>query len=474
MRKPLSGNIFSALILLSFIILSHGCSKTPTDPNSTIVPTVTTYNIISTVTQTTALSGGVTTTNNYGDIRANGVCYSSTNQLPTVADSKTTDTITAVNTGFNSPITGLTGATTYYLRAYTTNAAGTGYGAVITFKTLPTAAKLTTSVSTIAGNAAVGYGFADGTGSSALFSGPQYIAFNPVKNNFYISDILNNAIRGMTPAGLVSTVTTPTLGLVNGPLSSALFYSAGSIAFDAQGNAYVADLGNNVIRKITAAGVVSTLAGNGVAGYVDGAGTSAEFSSPSGVAVDANGVVYVADRDNNLIRQITPAGVVSTLAGGLANPGISQTAAPGYVDGTTGPYSVFNRPCAVAVDKNGNLYVADVNNKAIRVVTIATGATATYAGNKVQKSIVSAPIALAIDAAGTLYISDESGRILEITSQKVLYILGGALNTHAYVDGAGAVSRFANPQGLTVDAAGNVYVADFDNNVIRKITVTYQ
>src|ERR1700761_861334 len=174
MRKPLSGPIFSVLILLSVFIL-NGCSKTPRDNTITAIPFVVTYNIISTVNQTTAVSGGVTTANTYGTIRANGVCWSSTNQTPTVTDSKTTDTIAAIGVGFNSSITGLTANTTYYLRAYATNDAGTGYGAVVKFTTTNTAGTLTGTVSTIAGSAS--YGLANGPGASALFNGPQFISF---------------------------------------------------------------------------------------------------------------------------------------------------------------------------------------------------------------------------------------------------------------------------------------------------------
>jgi len=472
MRKPFSGTIFSALILLSIIILSFGCNKVPTDPSSTVVPSVVTYALISNVSQTTALSGGVITANQYGNITANGVCWSSVNAVPTIADSKTTDTLN--NNGFNSTITGLAGNTTYYVRAYATNAAGTGYGSVVKFTTLSTPGVVTATVTTLAGSTAGTYGFADGAGTAALFNGPQGIAYNSIANNLYVSDILNNLIRTMTPAGQVTTLTQPTLGLVNGPLSSALFYSPSSVAFDTQGNAYVADIGNNVIRKITTTGTVTTLAGNGVYGYVDGAGTVAEFAAPQGIAVDAQGVVYVADRGNNLIREITPAGVVSTLAGGITAVGISQQSAPGYVDGVAGNVVVFNRPSSLALDHQGNLYVSDINNKTIRVVTISNGATSTLAGNSTQKNLLGAPNAVASDAAGNLFIADQSGRVLEITTQKVLYILAGALNTSGFTNGVGAAARFNNPEGIAVDAQGNIYVSDFGNNVIRKITVKVQ
>src|ERR1700744_5160097 len=135
MKKPLSGNIFLSLLLLAAVILGAGCNKIPRDDSSVAVPTLVTYSLISNVSQTGALSGGVVTLAN-GSIKADGVCWSSTNALPTISDSKTTDTLGT--SGYISTLTGLTSGTTYYLRAYATNGNGTGYGGVVTFTTLST------------------------------------------------------------------------------------------------------------------------------------------------------------------------------------------------------------------------------------------------------------------------------------------------------------------------------------------------
>jgi sugar lactone lactonase YvrE len=469
MRKSLSGAIFSTLILLSIIIGVTGCTKTPTLSTSLTAPSVVTYNVISSLTQTTAQSGGITTNGNGGDILGNGVCWSSTNQVPTIADSKTADTVNA--TGFTSRITGLTPGTKYYLRAYSSNAAGPGYGAVITFTTPTSLSSLTTTVTTFAGSTSGTYGFLDGTGTAALFSGPQGLAYNPVAGNIYVMDALNNAIRTVTTGAVVTTLTNPALGLINGPLATAQFYGPRSVAFDAAGNAYVADYGNNVIRKITPAGAVTTFAGSGIGGYVEGAGNQAQFNGPQGVAVDAKGNVYVADRYNNAIRKITPAGVVSTLAGYLSQV-VSGLFIAGYLDGT-GTTAAFSQPTAVACDAAGNVYVADNGNHAVRMITPAAVVT-TLAGNPVQKNVVGAPSSIGVDATGNIFITDESGRVLEITAAKVLYTLAGTLNTAGFVNGTGAASLFSSPQGVTVDTQGNVYVSDFNNNVIRKIVVKFQ
>jgi sugar lactone lactonase YvrE len=478
MRKPLTGPIFLAISLLSIIIAGTGCTKTPTNMNSVVVPSVVTLNVISSLTQTTAQSGGIVTNANGGDILSNGVCWSSTNQTPTTADSKTTDTVN-VN-GFTSRITGLSPGTTYYLRAYATNVIGVGYGTVIKFTTSTTVASLTTTVSTFAGS--TNYGFLDGTGASVLFNGPQALAYNPVAGNIYVVDALNNSIRTMTTSGGVATYTNPTLGYFpwpiystyasTAPLSTALFNGPRSIAFDSQGNAYVADLGNDVIRKITTAGVVSTFAGNGTLGYLDGPDSTAQFYQPMGIVVDAQGNVFVADMGNHVIRKITPAGVVSTFAGAVASAGYPQAIAKGYYDGT-GTLAAFSNPSAMAIDAQGNIYVADPGNSAIRMITPAAVVT-TLAGNPVQKNVVGSPSALAVDAQGNLFIADQSGRILEITAAKVLYTLAGSINTAGYVDGSGSTALFNAPMGVTVDKQGNVYVGDFNNNCIRKIVVKFQ
>ncbi|MEO8884678.1 MAG: hypothetical protein ABI367_01360 [Mucilaginibacter sp.] len=458
MKRHLSG-IFFLTTLLTLIIAISGCKKSNSNATITDPPLVVTLNMATDVNQTTAKSGGAVTYTST-TVTAFGVCYSSTNQTPTTGDSKTVDA--ATTKVWSSSLTGLTANTTYYVRAYAINGNSTGYGNVITFKTRSNAVQ-TATVATIAGSTT--NGFANGAGLSAMFDGPTSIAFNPVAGNIYIGDTFNNSIRTMTTAGVVGSLTNGTLGYADGPLSSATFYGPKGMAFDAVGNAYVADMGNNVIRKITPAGVVSTFAGTGIAGNLDGAANVAKFNGPQGVAVDGAGNVYVVDRGNNMIRKITSAGVVSSLVG------YSGAGWVGYLD-AIGGNAKFNYPVAITVNTAGTkLYVADYNNYAIRVISLADGTVTTLAGSPVQADLIGQPTGLAFDSNGNLFVSDQKGRVIEITPNNGLYTIAGSLNNAGNVDGAGTTARFNNPQGVTVDAAGNIYVTDFGNNTIRKITL---
>ncbi len=266
--------------------------------------------------------------------------------------------------------------------------------------------------------------------------------------------------------GTVSTLAgNGTLGFAEGTGTSARFYQPTGLAFDADGNMYVADSQNHRIRKITPAGVVSTFAGSGTAGFADGSGTAAQFESPFGVAVDVAGNVYVADTYNHRIRKINPAGVVSTLAG---------NGSYGYADGG-GAASKFYVPKGVAVDLAGNVYVADENNNRIRKIT-STGTVTTLAGSTggstdgdVSVALFQGPRGITIDADGNLYISD-SHRIRKITPGGIVSTLAGS--TQGITDSDGSAARFNIPTGLAVDADGNVYVADDGNERIRKVTPT--
>ncbi|MCH1463187.1 MAG: hypothetical protein L7U46_04820, partial [Candidatus Nanopelagicales bacterium] len=217
------------------------------------------------------------------------------------------------------------------------------------------------TVTTFAGGA---QGSADGTGADARFNSPPGVAVDG-GGNVYVADYNNHTIRKITPAGVVTTLagTAGSSGSADGTGADARFYYPWGVAVDGDGNVYVADENNHAIRKITPAGVVTTLAGTAESsGSTDGTGADARFNRPHGVAVDGDGNVYVADGVNHTIRKITPAGVVTTLAGAARQNGFS--------DGR-GPLARFNYPQGVAVDGDGNVYVADYNNHAIRKVTPA-------------------------------------------------------------------------------------------------------
>ncbi|MCC8424483.1 hypothetical protein [Mucilaginibacter sp. UR6-11] len=463
MKKSLQGS-FLIILFIAVVTSIAGCSK----KSGAILPLPAPVMnaVISGFTSTTITVGAQE--GNANIVTENGFCYSSTNKTPTTGDIFVSDTIAF---SWKHKIAGLTPNTTYYMRAYAINDVGTGYSDVFTFTTPANNAVPTGTVTTLAGSQLGEGGYAEGTGNGALFDGPQYITYNAANNLLYVGEAFNNSIRYVTTAGTTTTGSHAELGYTNGALADARFYGPRGFSFDAQGNTYIADLGNSVIRKITA-GVVSTIAGNTIAGFIDGTATKAEFYNPTATAVDAAGNVFVADRTNNLIRKITPAGVVSTFAGFQALNGYAQSTVPGYLDGEPGA-SLFNYPVALTFDKSGNLYVADYKNSAIRKITPA-GVVSTFAGGLNFTTLVGHPTGLVFDANNNMFITDADGRVLEITSNKILYVLAGAAKSVGYKDGVGAAARFSSPQSIAIDSQGNLYVADSNNNAIRKITVAVQ
>ena len=318
-------------------------------------------------------------------------------------------------------------------------------------------------VSTFAGSGAAGA--IDGMGTVASFTNPYGISVD-ASGIIYIAD--NKKIRKITSAGMVTTLAGSGIsGATDGTGIAASFNDPYGVAVDASGNVYVADQSNHKIRKINPSGVVSTFAGNGIAGATDGSGIGASFNFPRGVTVDASGNIYVADNGNNKIRKITSSGVVSTLAGN-GNVG----AADG--NGTT---ASFSTPDAVAVDATGNVYVADEVNNKIRKIT-PSGVVSTLAGSGTAASTdgigtiasFNHPGGIAIDASGNVYVTEFlTNKIRKISQAGVVATLAGS-GANGSADGIGSAASFSSPVGVTVDALGNVYVADDGNNKIRKIT----
>ncbi|HHL40620.1 MAG TPA: hypothetical protein ENJ37_08945, partial [Deltaproteobacteria bacterium] len=282
------------------------------------------------------------------------------------------------------------------------------------------------------------------------------------------ADFAGNAIRRISPGGEVETLAGGgAAGWRDAVGRLALFNGPDGLAVDADGTLYVADAENFRIRKVLPNGVVDTLAGSGTAGLLGGDAAEAMFAYPTGVAVGPDGHVYVADRRSHTVRKITPEGEVYLIAG---------NGHPGFADGV-GPMSHLREPISVAVSADGTVYVADSGNHALRkitpgglVLTVAGGRRAGRRDGVGNSALFSWPTGIAVDKDGYIYVCDSNNNSIRRVSPEGLVITLAGSGTAGSADGEAAAASFTFPTGITVADDGTVYIADTGNNLIRKIS----
>jgi sugar lactone lactonase YvrE len=310
--------------------------------------------------------------------------------------------------------------------------------------------------------------FSDGKGSLAKFDGPHGLA-RDAAGNVIIADTHNHVIRRMTPQGDVSTVAgiAGYCGSVDGPVAIALFNCPQGVAVDAQGVIYVADTGNSVIRVITPDGHVRTLAGSaGIRGSVNGTGAAARFMCPVGIVVDASGTVFVSDSEDHTIRRVGANGAASLFSGKPATPGNTNGSASA---------SRFSSPMGLALTAKGILLVADSGNHAIRAVS-KTGAATTFAGlagvagasdGLLANARFHGPSGVAVDSSGVVFVADTFNNTLRrITPKGIVTTVGGAVGQPGTAPGIGSVARFTEITDVVISGR-NVFVSDAGAHTIR-------
>jgi hypothetical protein len=323
----------------------------------------------------------------------------------------------------------------------------------------------TTFVNTYAGNGIAG--FTDGPGASAQFNGVSRMDVN-LNGEIVLADFNNHSIRLIDTKGQVSTIAgNGTAGLVNGTGGQARFSRPFGVEVDSKGEIYVADFDNNVIRKISTANVVSVYAGTGQAGFDNGDISIASFNGPIDIAVDGNGNLYVADFYNHAIRRIDTNGNVTTLAG---------SGSPGF-DDLKGTAASFNIPAGIGIDNSNNVIVADLANHAIRLVD-GGGTVSTIAGDGVAGSNDGAigiarfnfPYDADVDANGNIYVADDKNHKTRIilTNNTVTTLAGSG--TEGFLDGEADNAQFNDPVGILVISEELMYVGDSENHRVRIIT----
>ena len=334
-------------------------------------------------------------------------------------------------------------------------------------------------INSVAGNGTAGYSGDSGLAVSAELNGPYGVAIDGA-GNLYIADPANNRIRKVTlGTGIISTFAGNGTGGYsgdNGPAASAELQLPVGLAVDSAGNLYIADKGNNVIRKVNTSGTITTVAGNNTEGYSGDSGlaTNASLYAPSGVAVDSAGNLYIADAGNNRVREVAVAsGIITTIAG---------TGTAGY-GGDNGPATsaALNKPSAVVEGSTGNTYILDSGNNVIRLVnttgtitTIAGNGTAGYAGDDgpATSATLHTPYGMNLDSSGNLYIADSGNNAVRMVSTAGIISTIAGNGTAGYSgDNSAAISAtLNNPQGVTIDSQGDVYISDQSNNRVREVS----
>jgi sugar lactone lactonase YvrE len=333
-------------------------------------------------------------------------------------------------------------------------------------------------ITTVAGNGAKGYGGDGGVATSAELNWPSGVSID-ASGNLFIADQYNHRIRKVSAAGIITTVAgngTGGFGGDGGFATNADLHWPTGVSIDTSGNLFIADQGNNRIRKVSTNGIITTVVGNGTAGYNwdGGAAISAELSSPCGVAVDGIGNLFIADYGNFRIRKVGTNGIITTVAGNGTG---------GFADGGSATNACIYQPTGVSIDASGNLFIADPSNYRIRKVTIA-GIITTVAGNgtghyggdggNATNSNLYQPTGVFIDASGNLFIADcYNHRIRKVSTAGIITTVAGNGTLGYMGDGGTATNAELNyPWGVSVDAGGNLFIADENNNRIRKVTNT--
>jgi uncharacterized protein YjiK len=347
--------------------------------------------------------------------------------------------------------------------------------------------KVSTSgtITTVAGSGTYGFSGDGGPATNAALSSPQGVALDAA-GNLYIADAHNSRVRKVSTSGTITTVAgNGTFGFSGdgGPATDAGLNSPVGVTVDAAGNLYIADSGNHRVRKVSTSGTITTVAGDGTFGFSGDGGpaTNASLNIPYGVAVDAAGNLYIADPGNSRVREVAASvppllsGTISTVAGD-GTQGFSGDGGPATDAGLSGPYGV-------AVDAAGNLYIADPGDSRVRKVS-SSGTITTVAGNgttgfsgdggPATDAGLSGPYGVAVDAAGNLYIADPGdSRVRKVSTSGTITTVAGNGTTGFSGDGGPATNAgLSRPSGVAVDAAGNLYIADWGDSRVRKVSTS--
>jgi sugar lactone lactonase YvrE len=332
------------------------------------------------------------------------------------------------------------------------------------------------TISTLAGNGTAGYSGDGGAGKAALLHEPYSVAVDGA-GNVYVADEYNARVRKISATGVISNFAGDGLyGAFTGGVAATAtsLLDPYGVCVDKDGNVYIADNDADAIYKVNTAGIITSVVGNGIECHSGDGGpaTAASLNRPRGVAIDLAGNMYIADYSNDCIRKVDASGIISTYAG---------TTYAGY-GGDGGPASAAGllNPTGVAVDVHGNIYIADQGNIRVRKVD-ASGIISTIAGNgtpgpygdggPATAANLDVPWGVTVDAAGFVYIADQgNSRIRKIDASGTLNtVVGSAGWGYTGDGGAATAAKLGWPSGITFDAAGNMYIADYGANEVRKV-----